>query len=144
MSLPRGKPGTEERKFYAMPALAHKLTRHFKPLVAEEVAQLDEEETARGVGRRPLQKHLRWRGRVIQLQITEAVVIADVERCPWMNQVRQQKVRHKILRRCNRATVKASQIPLQVEQLAVRQSCVVIQNHPQRQLPRKLIVHFRA
>lgn len=71
-----------------MPALAHKLTRHFEPLVAEEVAQLDEEETARGVGRRPLQKHLRWRGCVIQPQITEAVVIADVERCPWMNQVR--------------------------------------------------------
>src|SRR5579871_1230946 len=144
MSLPRGKPGTEERKFYAMPALAHKLTWHFEPLVAEEVAELDEEETARRVGRRPLQKHLRWRGRIIQPQIAEAVVIADVERCPRMDQVRQQKVRNKILRRCNRATVKASQVPLQVEQLGVRKRRVVVQNHPQRQLPRKLIVHFRA
>src|SRR5258707_10346270 len=121
--------GTKEKEVYAMPRIGHKSCAQSacnKISEAKQIADFYEEQLIIAVGWTALIEN-RWRrNRLIERQVVEAAVVAEIDRGAGVQQIREQNVGRELLGGRNRPAGVAPEIGLQIEELRVGERRVVV------------------
>src|SRR5712692_9917504 len=110
---------------------------------SQEVTQFDEEQPAGGIVWRALCRYKR-RSPGMQREVAVTIVIAKIHGRSGMQQICQKHIGRKLLSGRDGPSVETAEVGLQIQQAGVGDCCVVVQNQPQRQFFRELVIQLRA
>jgi hypothetical protein len=113
-------------------------------LEAKKITDLYEEQLAGAIGGVSLIKDRWGRHGLIKRQITEPVVVTDIDRGSWVQKVGHQNISSELFCRRKWSTRVTSEIGLQIQQLIVSECGVVIENYAKGQLFCELVIEFGA